>query len=200
MTSDANPLVDQFNAALGKLPSYQHLSVQRHVVDMFLGLSMVYSERQSAIFEGIMGCLIERSDHRAVLELSRRLAVVDNAPAGVIARLASHHDMTIAAPALASNALTDGCLVTIAKTNSHNHIYTIASRKRISEIVTDALIERGHLNAICKAVENAGARFSEPGFAKLIQIARHNRALASALAGRKDLPPELWPFLRIAGA
>jgi uncharacterized protein (DUF2336 family) len=84
--------------------------------------------------------------------------------------------------------------------NSFNHLHAIACRKQISETVTDALVDRGHLNAIRKAVENAGACFSEFGSAKLVQIARRDRALASKLAGRKDLPTELRPFLRMAGA
>jgi uncharacterized protein (DUF2336 family) len=201
MTSDADSLIDQFNAALGKMPGGQHLSVQRRVVDLFLGISIAYSERQSAIFDRIVGCLIECSDHRAVFDLSRRLATVDNVPAQAMSRLAGHHDITIAAPVLdASSVLTDQCLTSIVKTKGHNHVYAIAGRKQISETVTDALIERGHLNSIRRAVENTGARFSELGFTKVVQMARHNTALCSALAGRKDLPPELRPFLRKAGA
>jgi uncharacterized protein (DUF2336 family) len=196
MTSDADSLIDQFNAALGKMPGGQHLSVQRRVVDLFLGISIAYSERQSAIFDRIVGCLIECSDHRAVFDLSRRLATVDNVPAQAMSRLAGHHDITIAAPVLDASSV----LTSIVKTKGHNHVYAIAGRKQISETVTDALIERGHLNSIRRAVENTGARFSELGFTKVVQMARHNTALCSALAGRKDLPPELRPFLRKAGA
>jgi uncharacterized protein (DUF2336 family) len=197
---DVRSLVDQLNAAFDTIPSCQHLSVQRHVVDSFLGLTAV-SERQRTIFEAIMGCLIERIDRRALLELSRRLASVDTVPAEIIGRLARHHDFMIAAPVLeASEVLTDESLVMIAKEKSHNHLYAIAGRKRINEIVTEALVARGHLNVLRRAVENTGANFSGSGFAKVVQIARYHKALASALAVRKDLPVELRPFLRIACA
>jgi uncharacterized protein (DUF2336 family) len=201
MTTDVNSLIDQFNVAFGKMPSGQQLSVQRQVVGLFLDFSTAYSEQKSAIFERLMQWLIERGDRQSVLELSRRLAMVDNAPAGITAYLASHHDIAVAAPVLeVSKALTDECLASIAKTNSQNHLCAIASRKGISETVTDALIERGYLDAIHKAVENAGAHFSEFGFAKMVQMARRNKALESVLADRMDLPSELRPFLRIRGS
>jgi hypothetical protein len=45
---------------------------------------------------------------------------------------------------------------------------------------------------------NAGARVSELGFARLIHLAKGHAALASALAGRSDIPAELQPFLELA--
>jgi len=112
MTPDAKLLIAQFDAALGRLPSSQHLVVQRQVTDMFLGCAPTCSERQAAIFNGVMGRLVERVDRRALLELSGRLAAWDNAPANVIGRLSNDNDIAIAGPVLEkSNVLTDDNLV-----------------------------------------------------------------------------------------
>ena len=55
MTADAKLLIAQFDAALGKLPSSQHLLIQRQVTDLFLGCTAIYSERHAAIFNGVNG-------------------------------------------------------------------------------------------------------------------------------------------------
>jgi uncharacterized protein (DUF2336 family) len=201
MTPDAKLLIAQFDAALGRVPISQHLGIQRQVTDLFLGCASSYSERQAAILNGVMGRLIERIDRRALLELSGRLAAVDNAPANVIGRLSNDNDIAIAGPVLEkSNVLTDENLVAIAKIKSQDHLAAIAGRKRISEIVTDVLVERGNGDVACKVAANAGALFSELGFVKVVHIARGNEALAMALANRKDVPEELQPFLQLAKA
>jgi uncharacterized protein (DUF2336 family) len=199
MTPDAKLLISQFDAALGRLPSSQHLAIQRQVTDLFLGCAAFYSDRQAAIFNGVMGRLIERIDRRALLELSGRLAAVDNAPANVIGRLSNDNDIAIAGPVLEkSNVLTDENLVAIAKTKSQDHLSAIAGRTRIGEAITDVLVERGNPDVACKVAANAGAVFSELAFVKVIHIARGNEALAMALAKRKDVPEELQPFLQLA--
>ena len=134
MTPDAKLLIAQFDVALGKLPSTQHLAIQRQVTDLFLGCAGCYSERHAAIFNGVMGRLVERVDRRALLELSGRLAAVDNAPANVIGRLSNDNDIAIAGPVLEkSNVLTDENLVAVAKTKSQDHLLAIAARKDVPE-------------------------------------------------------------------
>jgi uncharacterized protein (DUF2336 family) len=191
----------RFDAALGKLPSSQHLGVQREVTDLFLGCAPSSSERQAAILNGVMGRLVERIDRRALLELSGRLATADNAPANVIGRLSNDNDIAIAGPVLEkSNVLTDENLVAVAKTKSQDHLLAIAARKRISEIVTDVLVDRGNSDVARKVAANPGACFSEIGFVKVVRGASGNEELAAALAARKDVPEELLPFLQMAKA
>jgi uncharacterized protein (DUF2336 family) len=201
MTPDVKLLIAQFDAALGKLPSSQHLLVQRQVTDLFLSCSAFYNERQAAILNGLMGRLIERVDRRALLDLSGRLAAVDNAPANVIGRLSSDNDIAIAGPVLEkSKVLTDENLAAIAKVKSQDHLLAIAGRKRIGEIVTDVLVERGNGDVVRKVAGNPGASFSELGFVKIVHIASGNEVLAIALACRNDVPEELQPFLELAKA
>jgi uncharacterized protein (DUF2336 family) len=201
MTPDVKLLIAQFDAALGKLPSAQHFVIQRQITDLFLSCSAFYNERQADILNGLMGRLIDRVDRRALLDLSSRLAAVDNAPANVIGRLSNDNDIAIAGPVLEkSKVLTDENLAAIAKVKSQEHLLAIAGRKRIGEIVTDVLVDRGNGDVARKVAGNPGALFSELGFVKIVHVARGNEALAMALVCRKDVPEELQPFLELAKA
>jgi uncharacterized protein (DUF2336 family) len=98
-----------------------------------------------------------------------------------------------------SNALVDEALAGIAETASWRHLRVIAARTQISEKVTDILVDRGSGGDIaCKLAANPGARLSELGFVKLINQAKTDSTLASMIAARPDLPPELEPFLKLA--
>ena len=142
--------------------------------------------------------MIERIDRRALFELSGRLAAADKVPVDIIGRLSSSDDIAVAGPVLEkSNVLTDESLVEIAKAKSADHLLAIAARERISESVTDVLVERGNGNVTQKVVANTGARLSERGFVKVVHEARGNQALAAALASRTDVPAELRPFLKM---
>jgi len=201
MTPSAKQLIDQFNTALGKVSSAEQLAVQRQVADLLLSSTAPYSERQVAIFNDVMNGLIERIDRPALLELIGRLAAAENAPNAVIDHLSSNDDITVAGPMLEkSKVLTDENLIEIAKTKGQAHLMAIASRSQVSETVTDALVDRGVADVTQKVIANDGAKLSELGFVKVVHEARTDEELATALAERRDVPPELRPFLNLAGA
>jgi len=199
MTPLARKLIDQFNTALGRVSSAEQLNVQRQVADLLLRSKTQYSERQVAIFNEVIDCLVQNIDRGAVRELSGRLAAADHAPHSVIDRLSSNDDIAVAGPLLEkSKVLSDEILVEIAKTKGQDHLLAIAARSRVSESVTDALVDRGNAKVTTKVVENDGARLSEIGFVKAVHGASSDETLASALACRNDVPPELQPFLKLA--
>ena len=201
MTPSAKRLIDQFHDALGKVSSTEQLAVQRQVADLLLASNQPYSERQVAIFNDVIGCLVEKVDRQALLELTGRLAAADHAPNPVINHLSNNDDIAVAGQVLQkSKVLTDENLVEIAKTKGQEHLLAIAARAHVSETVTDALVERGDVHVTQKVVSNNGARLSELGFVKVVHEARTDEALASTLAHRKDVPPELRPFMKLAGA
>ena len=199
MTQNSEALIEQVHVSLSKVSSAERQIIQREVTNLFLAGAATYSERQVAIFNRLMSHLIERTDRSGLLELSARLAGVDQAPADVVVRLSSDNDVAVAGPVLEkSNVLTDDQLVAIARAKSQGHLSAIAGRVRINEPVTDVLIERGNREVARKVVANIGARFSEIGFVKMITEAGSDKALAAALASRKDIPSELQPFLQLA--
>ncbi len=198
MSPYAEWVLTQFHAALGKASGAQRLAIQRAVIDLFLAAAS-YSERQVAMFSGVMGLLIDKLDRKALLELSSRLAAAPHAPLLVIGRLSWSDDIAVAGPVLEkSKVLGDENLVEIARTKGQDHLLAIAGREQVSESVTDALVDRGNTNVTQKVVSNSGARLSELGFAKVVHEAGSDEILAAMLAGRTDVPPELQPFLQLA--
>ena len=63
--------------------------------------------------------------------------------------------------------------------------------------MTDVLVGRCTVETARKVTENKGASLSEVGFVKLINRAKNDKALATAIESRTDLPPELQPFLKL---
>ena len=199
MMPETRSLIAELDAALSKASSPQHLAILQRVTDLFIDGSETFSDDHVAIFDEVIGRLIEKTKSPALIELSARLAPVGNAPANVIGRLSRDDDIAVSGPVLdKSGVLTEQTLVEIAKTKSQKHLAAIAGRTRISEYVTDVLVERGNSEVSCKTAGNHGARLSDLGFVKLINRAGSDNALAVAIASRTDMPPELQPFLKLA--
>jgi uncharacterized protein (DUF2336 family) len=195
---EARSLIAELDTALSKVSDLQHLVILRRVTDLFLDGSENFSDDHVGIFDDVIGRLIEKTEHPALIELSAKLAPVGNAPVNVIASLACDNDIAVSGPVLeTSNVLTDQTLAEIAGTKSQKHLAAIAGRTRISETVTDILVDRGNSEIARKMTANLGACLSELGFVKLINRAKNDKTLAAAVASRIDLPPELEPFLRL---
>ena len=200
--SESQSLIAQLDATLSKASSAQQLTVLRRVTDLFLDRADTYSNDHVAVFDDVIGWLVERvekAERPALAELSGKLAPVGNAPVNVINRLARHDDIAISGPVLQkSNVVTDQALADVAGAKGEKHLAVIASRPLISESVTDVLVGRCTAETARKVTGNKGASLSEIGFVKLINRAKTDKALAAAIEGRTDLPPELQPFLQLA--
>ncbi|MGB8639513.1 MAG: DUF2336 domain-containing protein [Pseudolabrys sp.] len=122
---------------------------------------------------------------QARAKLAHRLAVIDKASPVLIRSLAFDDAIEVAEPVLIySERLTDDDLVENATTKSQDHLYAIAQRLKLSEKVTDVLVERGDQRVVHKVVKNKGVRFSLAGFGKLTSRARYDRKLTLALGER----------------
>lgn len=199
MMPSAQSLMSELDATLSKIPGSRHLVILQRVTDLFLLNTGTYTEEQIAIFDDVISRLIENMDSAALTELSTRLAAHGLVPANVAARLSSSDDIAVSGPTLEkSEALSDQTLVEIAAKKSQKHLAAIAARSKISELVTDVLVDRGNADVSHKVTTNLGARISEIGFVKLINRAKKDKELANAISNRGDLPNELMPFLKLA--
>jgi uncharacterized protein (DUF2336 family) len=199
MTSEAQSLIAELDATLRRTSVSRHLEMLRHVTNLFLVSAKYLSSNHVAVFDDVMGRLIEKAETPALIELSEKLAPLNNAPVNVIGRLSSNDDISVSGPILEkSNVLNDQALAEIAATKRQNLLVAIAGRPQVSDIVTDVLVDRGNSEVAHKVIANPGASISELGFVKLIGHAKADKTLAAAIANRKDLPPELIPFLKLA--
>ena len=199
MTPYAQSVIEQFDGALGEVPTARKVAILREFTDLFLRGVPLHSELQLAIFNSVLGRLVTKIDRASLQEVSRQLASVECAPVNVIIHLSSSDDIRVAGPVLEKSAvLTDENLVAIARIKSQDHLAAIAGRAQINEPVTQVLVERGESDVVQKVLANQGARLSELSFVKLVDGARRDKALAKVVSTRADLPPELKPFVDMA--
>jgi uncharacterized protein (DUF2336 family) len=196
--STVQSLIAELDDVLLNASYEQMLSILQRVTDLFVERAPTYASDHVAVFDEVFARLVGKAERPALVELSSKLAPVENAPANVIDRLARHDDIAISGPVLLkSSALSERTLALVAKEKSEKHLSAIAGREQIGEVVTDVLVDRCTSELACKVTSNKGAHLSEIGFVKLINRAKGDKILAAAIEGRSDLPPELEPFLKL---
>lgn len=116
------------------------------------------------------------------------VAAEPNLPRSVANALAGDPESVVARLVLRlSPVLTDRDLAAIALNQSQEHLAAIAERVRLSESVTDILVDRGD-NGVLKTVGgNEGAEFSDEGFNRLLERGRAEPLIPRAVAIRSDL-------------
>ena len=182
-------LVDDLNNAVASRDDRQRLRILERVADLFAAGSRGYSGDQVALFDDVLQKLAADIEVKARAKLAQRLSRIDTAPPKLIRSLAFDDAIEVAESVLAhSQQLSDADLVENATTQSQEHLLAIAQRLKLSESVTDILVERGDRRVVHKVVKNNGARFSLAGYDKLTTRARCDRRLTLALARRRDLP------------
>jgi hypothetical protein len=166
--------------------------ILRQVMDLFLSNVDRLRESQIGAFDGLLVPLVERTEARALVHLSEALSRIDRAPSETIRKLAFHDDPLVAVPVLQnSNRLSEQDLVEIAKTCSQQHLLAICGRRIINEALTDALMRLGDVSVSNALARNAGAQFSECGYATLVGRAERNESLTEKLGLRLDIPANL---------
>jgi uncharacterized protein (DUF2336 family) len=162
------------------------------VTDLFLSNVDRLGDSQIAAVDGVLAHLIARVEAATVIQLSEALATIDRAPRQTIRQLAFHEQPQVAAPVLRnSNCLSEADLLEIVKTRGQQHLLAICDRKTLNEALTDALMRFGDVNVSNALARNAGARFSECGYATLVGRAERDEGLAEKLGVRLDIPGSL---------
>jgi uncharacterized protein (DUF2336 family) len=183
-------LITEIEEAIAGGSSDRRTSLLRSITDLFLNGAEAFTDEQIAMFDDVIGKLVEYIEVEARAELSRRLAPLHRAPPTVVKALSSDDAIVVAAPVLErSSRLQDADLVQTAKTKSQGHLLAISKRKTLSEIVTDVLVTRGNEEVARSVAKNEGAQFSAMGFDRLLARCSSDPMLADCLGGRQDLTP-----------
>ena len=186
-------LIDELVRVTESGDVHERLRILQRVTDLFVAGSRGYSGPQIALFDDVLQRLVADIEAKARAKLASRLAGIDTAPPKLIRALAFDDEIEVAVPVLThSRQLTDADLVENASTKSQEHLYAIAQRLKLSEQVTDVLVERGDPRVVRKVVGNKGARFSLAGYGKLATRARQDRKLTLILSERGDLPRQYF--------
>jgi uncharacterized protein (DUF2336 family) len=193
---NAPSLIDELESTMQKGSVAQRAQMLQRVTDLFLQQASVYNEEQVALFDQVMGRLVDRIERHALVQLSSQLAPVENAPVGVVHRLANDDDIEVSGPVIQqSPVLSDEALIEIASSKSQEHLAAIAGRAYVAEKVTDVLVERGDSAVTLKVTTNAGARFSRHAFMKVASRANEDADLAEMMIRRQDIPSDVFEHL-----
>jgi uncharacterized protein (DUF2336 family) len=182
-------LLDELETTLAHGTVARRVETLRRVTDLFLNSAGDYSDDQIEVFDDVYDCLIQSMESSAKVLLAKRLAPIATAPPRIIRTLAFDDLIEVAAPVLSqSERLDDDTLMTNARTRSQGHMLAISIRKRLSNAVTDVLVERGNDAVIQSVVGNPGAHFSEQSYTKLVARVEGDDNIATCLAVRPSIP------------
>jgi uncharacterized protein (DUF2336 family) len=186
-------LISELEDAIQSGSKDKRVDSLRRITDLFVADADRLNDQQIDVFDDVLCHLIKRIEGKALEELSRRLAPINQAPTDVVRRLARNDDIAVAAPILTqSTRLTDSDLIEIASTKPQPHLLAISGRAQIGATVTDVLLHRGDRDVFHKLAGNSGASFSENGFATLVKHSERDDQLAEKVGLRLDVPLRLF--------
>lgn len=185
-------LIGELESAVAEGTQGKRVEILRRVTDLFLDRPDQFSSQQVGLFGDVMTILIKKVETNVLAELGGKLAPVEQAPYSVVRNLARHDEIAVAGPVLTrSILLTEQDLIEIAQTKSQAHLGAISDRSRVSMAVSDVLVERGNTDVLRRLSRNAGASFSERGFASMANRGAQDEQIATNLGARVDVPPQI---------
>ena len=184
-------MIDELEAVIVNRNIGSRVDVLRRITDLFVVGSGHYSDEQRALFDDVMGRLVDEIESSARAAFGARIATLADAPPKVSRALALDDSIEVAGPLLAqSEQLDDETLVESAKTKSQGHLLAISRRKLLSESITDVLVERGNQQVVVSTAGNSGAQFSQVGYLTLVKRSEIDDKLALTIWSRPEIPHE----------
>ncbi len=196
--SSVSALLRDLETTMARGTGDDRVQILSRVTDLFVATAAGMGDDQISVFDVVIGRLARAIETRARIELSERLAVIPNAPGGVVRQLALD-EIAVARPVLVhSPMLTDQDLVAISAAKGRDHMLAITERANLGEPITDFLILRGGRVVTHAVAANLSASFSRHGMGVLVMRAVQDEALQAMLGARPDVPLELADQLMLA--
>lgn len=158
------------------------------ITDVFADRSSGMSEHEHALMNEILAKLVREFEMNVRRELAERLAARKSAPHDLIVVLAND-EIEVARPILRrSTLLQTPELIEIIKNRTQEHQLSIAMRRSVSEIVSDALVETGNSDVITTLLQNDSAQITDATLSYLVDQAQRVDSYQEPLVRRRDLP------------
>ncbi|AXS41364.1 DUF2336 domain-containing protein [Breoghania sp. L-A4] len=171
------------------------------LTDLFVAFNGAKADKLGLLFGTVVSGIIDHLEDESRKILAERVGDHDRLPRVLAKRLAEDDVIEIARKIIEnSTVLTTEDLVSIAETQSQDHLLALAERSNgLNAMVTDVLVRRGSSEVLKTVTDNEQASISIDGFDVLVGKARKDTDLQEALVKRSDLPPDpakrLIPFL-----
>jgi hypothetical protein len=160
---------------------------------MFMGLSPKgLNPKEVEYFGDIMDQLAFKLEMKVRQHLAETLSSVGEAPLDLVKKLAND-EIEVARPILTkSGVLKDSDLLEVVKMCSQEHLQAVSMREKVSEMVADALVEKGNDAVLGTLASNEGAELSKNAMETMVERSEgSDEALQEALVKRSNLPPDL---------
>ncbi|MGF1624068.1 MAG: DUF2336 domain-containing protein, partial [Alphaproteobacteria bacterium] len=146
------------------------------------------SDRERALFNGILEQLLASIEHDVRTRLAAELAGRSDVPRPLVALLANQ-DIEIARPLLHNSpVLNDADLIEVIRHRTLEHQLAVAARADVSEGVSEELVGTGQTRVIVSLLNNQSARLRAATLGYLAEQAERVDAFREPLARRHDLP------------
>lgn len=187
--TERQTLIETLEEAISHKDLAARAELLRAITQLFTSSCSRLSDEHVALFDDVMGQLLNEIDHSARAAFGIQLAEIPNAPPKIIHALALDDSIEVAGPILSrSERLDETSLVESAKTKSQDHLLAISRRHLLGDAVTDVLVERGDQQVAISVAANLGAKFSEFGYLTLVERAQNDSDLALGVLSRPEIP------------
>ncbi|MBN66629.1 MAG: hypothetical protein CMM94_03560 [Rickettsiales bacterium] len=151
-----------------------------------------FQPQEFLLAEQIFRTLMKDTELRVRETLSARLKDNPNIPRDVILHMANDVEQ-VAVPVLeSSQVLSDADLITIIETSRDiGKLQAVTQRDRVSERVSDALVDTNYPQVVRSLLLNEFAKVSRQGYDKILKEFSSDTAIKEAVAERPSLPPAL---------
>jgi uncharacterized protein (DUF2336 family) len=147
------------------------------------------NEPEKQIAEQIFRLLVRDTEIKVRASLAENLKSSTQIPRDIVMSMAQ--DVAeVSLPILQySEVLNDEDLLDIIRTSAENNKYVaIAKRNKVSETISDSLVQKGNEEVVGSLLNNIGAVLTESVFANIIERHKENPNLLEAMTSHPQLP------------
>jgi len=186
----------EVESAIARSSGARRADIAQGLADLFMSNANRYSAEEVALIDDVFVRLVVTIEESSRSLLSAQMAPLAKAPPRLLHALACDNAIKVASPVLTGcESLDEQTLIECAETKSQDHLLAISHRKHLGPAVTDILVDRGDDRVVLSTVQNAGATFSEQGFAALVDRSGLDERLAVSVGSRPDIPDMLFEQL-----
>ncbi|MEQ1608129.1 MAG: DUF2336 domain-containing protein [Hyphomonadaceae bacterium] len=163
----------------------------RQITDVFLADQPERTNRESELFDEIIGAVSADLETQVRIELAKKIAV-SNVPVRRTARRLAMDVIEVAGPVLEhSRALSETDLIDVIKAKSQDHMMAVTKRPHIGENVSSALVAKGEDRVVASLLENPTARMNRETFQRVAERAEVSPILHAPFVRNAHVPLDL---------
>jgi uncharacterized protein (DUF2336 family) len=163
----------------------------RQITNVFLADPPDRSDRESQLFDEIVGAVASDLETQVRIELARKIADT-RVPVARTAKRLALDEIEVARPVLErSRALSEADILDVIQQKSQDHMLAVTKRPNIGISVSSALVTKGEDRVVASLLENRTARIDRPTFEKVADRAQASPALHAPFVRNQQVPLDL---------